>query len=199
MSDTMTKEDINALEAIKSNKDLPIEQRAQAQRNLRSAKPIFEQDKYKHRKQQAKKLPTVLTDIRIIEFSDTDHSIPVKLPRYKRFICWLFKIEPNTKLFTRGYVHIADAQMKLWPGCIIRTKEHKIDMVLMGNSDGNKYLYASVTGIDDPNKLYKETRATYIGTTELQQPKKNNRGKTSKKITSSKEGDTEKSVQKIYK
>jgi len=145
--------------------------------------------RFKQPKKQTAFDPT--QEIRIMKF-EADMPVPEKIPKWKQFICKLIKVVPNQKVYTRGYVYL-DNKTALWPGAVIRTKEMAIDLVLMGNIDGNKYLYASVTGTDNPGQLYNETRATYVGTTQLSkpQPKQNgnakNKEENSKEVTGSEE------------
>ena len=113
--------------------------------------------------------PKVKT-IRIIQF-EGNSTVPEQLAGWKNWVLKLLKLEANRKVFTRGYIIIDDRKQKLWPGFVMRTEKLGIDIVILGLESGNKYLYASVTAIEYPGELYRETSAIYTMTTTIPQPK----------------------------
>jgi hypothetical protein len=127
-------------------------------------------------------------EIRIMAFQ-SEMPVPVKIPKWKLLICKWIGVRPSYDVYTRGYLFL-DPKTMLWPGAVIRTRELSVDIVLIGNVEGNQYMYASTTGTDKPHELFKETRATFIGTTQLPKPQANKKDgkvhKNSKKITSTK-------------
>lgn len=138
-------------------------------------------------------------EIRIMAFQ-SEMPVPVKISKWKLLICKWIGVKPSYDVYTRGYLFL-DPKTLLWPGAVIRTRELGVDIVLIGNVEGNQYMYASTTGTDKPIELFKETRATFIGTTQLPKPQTQKDGKvhkSSKKVTGP-QSDTEKSVQKFYK